>query len=501
MGIESLLQQNLQNTGPTEKGDSGRFDFMNKGMYPMSQLQRSNYANPTQVPLGAQAIMADYDPATNPLTGEPVSRFNNGGIAAIRFEKGGKSVFKDDPNNFAADITKAYTTLFGRDPSEQELRANVDALNKDPDSYAFVVRKLAESPEVDKAVEEGKVSLAPRTVMSDEGEVEVPAKDAAVTDLLGGYGKWKPQPRQGGIGGFYNNNPLVALPLTAAAIMAPEVIPALMESGAGVTIGAPIAEPALGITAIAPEAGAIPLSEITGSTFAGPAFTLPESLATATAVGAGEAAINPATGLPWEATGSGYAGGAGAVEAAEKGITAKQAMGAKMALDMATKVGESAFTSPYGTGPSSTTTPLIFNPNANRISTPGISPMGTGQQYGQLYDTKANTYKYYAQGGITNLARGGSTNLGSYSDGGHLLKGPGDGMSDNIPATIGGKQPARLADGEFVIPADVVSHLGNGSTDAGAKQLYKMMDRIRKARTGRKQQGKKINPDKYMIKG
>jgi len=96
----------------------------------------------------------------------------------------------------------------------------------------------------------------------------------------------------------------------------------------------------------------------------------------------------------------------------------------------------------------------------------------------------------------TRLAGGGS--LGSYSDGGRMLKGPGDGMSDNIPAVIGKKQPARLADGEFVVPADVVSHLGNGSTDAGAKQLYAMMDKIRAARTGTKKQGKQINPRKYM---
>jgi hypothetical protein len=98
-----------------------------------------------------------------------------------------------------------------------------------------------------------------------------------------------------------------------------------------------------------------------------------------------------------------------------------------------------------------------------------------------------------------NLARGGIADLGSYSDGGRMLKGPGDGMSDNIPGIIGGKQPARLADGEFVIPADVVSHLGNGSTDAGAKQLYAMMDRVRKARTGKKAQGKQIKPAKYMV--
>jgi len=100
--------------------------------------------------------------------------------------------------------------------------------------------------------------------------------------------------------------------------------------------------------------------------------------------------------------------------------------------------------------------------------------------------------------GLMNYAKGGMSDLGGYSDGGRMLRGPGDGMSDDIPASISGKQPARLADGEFVVPADVVSHLGNGSTDAGAKQLYKMMDKVRTARTGRKSQGKQINPKKYM---
>ena len=79
-----------------------------------------------------------------------------------------------------------------------------------------------------------------------------------------------------------------------------------------------------------------------------------------------------------------------------------------------------------------------------------------------------------------------------------MLKGPGDGMSDSIPASISGRQPARLADGEFVVPADVVSHLGNGSTDAGAKQLYSMMNKIRKARTGSSKQGRQINPSKFV---
>ena len=89
----------------------------------------------------------------------------------------------------------------------------------------------------------------------------------------------------------------------------------------------------------------------------------------------------------------------------------------------------------------------------------------------------AGAQRMYAAGG--NVQR---YNLGGYSDGGRLLKGPGDGVSDDIPATIGNRQPARLADGEFVIPARIVSELGNGSTDAGAKRLYAMMDKIQAGR-------------------
>jgi hypothetical protein len=82
----------------------------------------------------------------------------------------------------------------------------------------------------------------------------------------------------------------------------------------------------------------------------------------------------------------------------------------------------------------------------------------------------------------TAMARGGLSDLGSYSDGGRLLRGPGDGVSDSIPAVIGRKKPARLADGEFVVPARIVSELGNGSTEAGARKLYAMLDRVQSAR-------------------
>jgi hypothetical protein len=100
--------------------------------------------------------------------------------------------------------------------------------------------------------------------------------------------------------------------------------------------------------------------------------------------------------------------------------------------------------------------------------------------------------------GQLGLKKGGIADLGGYSDGGRMLKGPGDGMSDSIPGVIGGRQPARLADGEFVVPADVVSHLGNGSTDAGAKKLYAMMAKVRQARTGKKKQAPAVKSAKYM---
>ena len=95
--------------------------------------------------------------------------------------------------------------------------------------------------------------------------------------------------------------------------------------------------------------------------------------------------------------------------------------------------------------------------------------------------------------------------IGNYAQGGmakgRYLKGETDGMADKLPARIGRDQPAALSHGEFVIPADVVSHMGNGNSEAGAKKLYQMMDKIRMARTGNKKQGKKINPDKFMPGG
>jgi hypothetical protein len=139
---------------------------------------------------------------------------------------------------------------------------------------------------------------------------------------------------------------------------------------------------------------------------------------------------------------------------------------------------------PATTAPSAPPPEAMANPN---FSGTGITSLPPRQPTQNLNLT----------GGFSDMSKNIVNSGGAFAKGGYL-DGPGDGMSDSIPATIANKQPARLADGEFVVPADVVSHLGNGSTKAGAQRLYAMMDKVRKARTGTTKQGRQINPHKYM---
>ena len=132
---------------------------------------------------------------------------------------------------------------------------------------------------------------------------------------------------------------------------------------------------------------------------------------------------------------------------------------------------------------------LPYGPSSGEVKRPGAG--------GTTYFSPT-TYTKKAAGGGMMYGGGGISNLGGYSDGGRLLRGPGDGVSDSIPATIGGKQPARLATGEFVVPARIVSELGNGSTEAGAKKLYAMMDRVQKARRKTKNVAADTKAHKYL---
>ncbi len=133
-------------------------------------------------------------------------------------------------------------------------------------------------------------------------------------------------------------------------------------------------------------------------------------------------------------------------------------------------------------------TPMYSNPTMQRPEATNVIAPSAGAGVG-------------AYSGEQRFARGGEAHLGDYSDGGRLLRGPGDGVSDSIPASIGNRQPARLADGEFVVPARIVSELGNGSTEAGARKLYAMMDRVQKGRRKSVGKGKvavNSKADKYL---
>lgn len=247
---------------------------------------------------------------------------------------------------------------------------------------------------------------------------------------------------------------------------------------------------------------------------------------------AATANINPATGLSWEATGSGLSAGAGSptdpswwsgLSGGEKlgyglgattllgmlggqqqqGISTQGDKGMIRPYEYSTarrepEAGQSYYFEPieydkYGktTKPINTAERNYFDqkftalptyeaanggqvpPNLNHMPAGGLASI-QGMRDGYAPMTTPD-------GNIPQFAMGG--HLGGYSDGGQLLKGPGDGVSDDIPASINEKQPARLADGEFVIPARIVSELGNGSTDAGAKRLYGMMDRVQADRS------------------
>ena len=122
-------------------------------------------------------------------------------------------------------------------------------------------------------------------------------------------------------------------------------------------------------------------------------------------------------------------------------------------------------------------------------SRPGAVGIAAGATNNMGPQEQTLTVNGMAQGGIASVAPQGQ---------GYYLGGPTDGMADKVPATIDGMQPAALSDGEFVIPADVVSHLGNGNSDSGAQNLYSMMERVRKDRTGNPNQGRQIDPNKYL---
>jgi hypothetical protein len=658
-------------------GDLGQYDFMNKGMYPGSQIDRSYYATPTQVPLGAQAAIADYDPAVNPLTGQPVSRFAKGGDVEEKDFDLSYSVrpqgsqeydprfmpFQLDNKPLTAPQMAIIRLQAEKELGEGKLRAAMmgnlmtipgeRGVRGTPGNYEVGYKVPAGIGNLDisamramRGTPNGKIPYGVNAsynipfneggIAHFDGETGSQVEEPAAWNPESGQVKLQtldPEDPYGGMksvdytiptdqiknfaptldpetgkptgGGAYALNDGSTMHIGRDGIVQ-AATPARNEytlnkdgyyqpTGAGLTwngglnqltkkIGGVdvVVDPmftkggyqdAKGNLRVDENGVPIPLPPNyldSGFGQSGLADAAPYIVAGTIGAGAGLAALGGGltyTGVPASQTllgslGSGTLGSTAGISSADLGTTSYIAPSSSVSSGASAFPGVSTAdlgTTPYianqgapiydmsaayngplnyakekaaaggmdtyqklmagnlamnalgsgsggggSAGPTSTTTtttapPQQYPQQQPLVMSPYMMPTNTS---GLAYNPTLYSYntRRAAQGGMMYERGGGISTLGSYSDGGRLLKGPGDGMSDGIPARIGQKQPAALADGEFVVPADVVSHLGNGSTDAGAKQLYKMMDQIRQARTGRKSQGKKINPNKFLPK-
>jgi hypothetical protein len=451
MGIESLLQQNVQNAGL-----AGSDRLARNAMFPQAQMDKTQYAVSSQLPTGAQTINADYDTPTNAYTGLTDRPFAAGGIASIPRYDG------EEGSEVVAPASEDNPDLANLLIDEDRYR-ELNAL-KASDPKAYNSQLMNELSNTLKTQYNTNSNYEPTWHQLKSLEKTDPAQwHRYQLDWLGHHQGWQ-------IGSNTSERNAAEMPVIQDEIE--------QARKAGLQDDE--------------------IQQILGNSQQSANYQNQQRIANQAAAGGGmfngiEGLAIPAATMLALGTGQAWA-----LPLINAGISAAQgADPTKIAMNAALSYALPGIAEGLPGGVEAlqgiNTAKSIYNVAQNPNN-----PMAAFGAAKNAYNF-ANSPTFAAKGGL--MAGGGIADLGSYSDGGRLLKGPGDGMSDHIPATIGAKQPARLAEGEFVVPADVVSHLGNGSTDAGAKQLYKMMDNIRKARTGNPKQGKQINPDKFTPKG
>jgi hypothetical protein len=511
-------------------------------VYPGSNLNASDYATPHQYPASVQG----YEPATNTYSGQMMA---SGGIASIRrFEEGGPTqgsfVMDGDSGRYVEAAPKTESTWTPDQPvllqsMDQMLAGDASGKAYNPTEHGYewngagfvnpngstlsvgpsgVVTQA--TPSLKDYEFNGKywnpagenIAWHPETSTTAYkiGGVEVPIEREATKGIAAftdAEGKPRMQMDQ-------NNLPIFTLPEgtkytgnfmadTGAPILASLALGGAAAFGSG-AIGAG--------TTMAGEAAAAGSAPV--YSFDAP-YTASNAVPSAVPSAVPNVATNGITALDYAAaeTARDAAAGAAAGQApagsgilgntygpAAAGMTTGQKI---LASTMALKALSGGSGGSSGGAPTQTSSqntaqatpaPVVQAPMPYAFPTYSPNQSYPGMNYSPTPYAQPMLYRY-AQGGITGLDSG---DLGSYSDGGRLLKGGGTGLSDDIPATIGGNQPARLADGEFVVSSDVVSALGGGSTDAGAKKLYAMMDRIRKNAHGTKRQIRAINDKKVL---
>jgi hypothetical protein len=514
----------LNNLYQNQQPQGGIDQLAQNAMFPQSQMDKTQYAVPSQMPTSAEVINSDYDPQTDPYTGMPAKPFAAGGIATLRFDGENGSQVQDPSSQVLKGATLVKEGITSDNdgnvqPAIYQL-PNGSQISVDPSSGTIMSATPPTSSYTDPANQRPGYRNIPYAFSSMRGQdtiningVDVPL---VAPELVIDPNTHQPVTQNGNFVTIQSVSPQPTNAGNLQDIMG-TVTPILAASGwgygaaqglglvgegsvgmvdsAGNIIGGGAEGAAYGTGAtgatVSPEFA--PVDTPLEGTGAAPGSSAIPDWATQNADAAAQEAAQTA---PYNTAPADIASKAGLSSAAAKKALAAYALG-QTGLKMLSPQASAAPSSSYSGAMSGSSNTPATNMGGVTGYTGEVPMGGYNASPLQLSRIKGSTGDLsYSAGGKTG---GGIATLGSYSDGGQLLKGPGDGMSDNIPAKIGNSQPARLADGEFVIPADVVSHLGNGSTDAGAKQLYVMMEKIRKARTGNKKQGKRINPSKFLL--
>ena len=487
-------------------------DFMGGDMYPTSQQHRSYYATPTQMPTSAQATMASYEPKTNPLTGQATANMAEGGKVK-HFDLGG---FLESAATGPAFHAQQAVATYQQHPEQAAMGINTPAeayaWNKATGSqYEPTVNMYGGPTQEDYAkAQQQNVNMSANRVADAAAPAVIgyinPALGAAaaVSNKMGnnyetnlmrakyandpngftqeyGYVRGINQPNSYTRGGYmpgsgYAEGGITSLadggntadhiyhpsytnyqqtPYSPQATMNPAQLQAATSAYTQQGIPTPTrATLAPGATPGIAGYAINPMKMIGSPAYQAEQDRIAAEKAAQDAQNASQYSYGPTSSNDGGAAGGlmprdlgGYAGG---------GLTAF-AQGSKDAVGNKDMAAIDAYT-------------------AQAREEGGLAAIKDAADKGDWNAMLALQKLGYKASG------GGISTLGSYSDGGRLLKGPGDGVSDDIPAQIGQHQPAKLADGEFVVPARIVSELGNGSTDAGAKRLYAMMEKVQAKR-------------------
>ena len=451
---------------PVGSADGGlmqdKLDYAGGGMYPGSQIDKTQYSSSPQMPASMQQTMAGYDPMTNPLTGEEVQHMADGGLPYIQQAQ-------NQPATSNGYTPAGAGSTYGQGQFSPQTTASqpVEGIPMLNQMNPFTQQGMPPSqgvPQMSTPQMPPQTNFAMGGVAKYSGDTDYGSMVSGMRDVEEGIDMATKRKMQ-----RLEHNPEVAIAPDEASIANLDAYNRTLA----------LHKNNLTASHVKPPKG-LPQGAVLGSIDLTPA-----------AQAAAEAQAKQS-----------IAGDQGSQEAKEGGLMAMADGGSPIYHPQYANYAQTPYSPQASQG--------IPMPNRGAaIPAQGYAMDPLKMQGSPAYNANQAAQQAQLQqimaaaggmasGGLSGYANGGMSNLGGYSDGGHLLKGPGDGVSDSIPATIGGKQPARLAEGEFVIPARIVSELGNGSTDAGAKRLYAMMDRIKAKRASTKNIAADTKAYKYL---